>query len=376
METVKILKDLINFKTVNPPGEEYKVINYVKNLFEINKIKYKIFSKNKKRPNIVGYIGKGKPELLISCHSDTVPAGEGWKTNPFKAVIKGGRVYGRGTSDDKGPLACLISTAINIKKNENKLKGTFIMGVLVDEERGSDLGLKYLTNEKKIKPDYAILPDVAGSMKKITVAEKGVLWLELTSFGKQTHGSTPQLGINAVYNLIEVLNLIRKYKFKYKKHKFLSKPTINLGQIEGGVAPNMVPSKAKAIIDIRYLPSQTPNKILNDIKALIKKARRKNKSIKIKIKIIEKAPATEVFEDNKLVKTIQEVTKRILKIKPKITGLSGATDTKALIKKGIIAVGFSCGEDRMAHMANESIKIKELNDFTKVLTEIVKEFLS
>ncbi|MBI4154890.1 ArgE/DapE family deacylase [Candidatus Woesearchaeota archaeon] len=376
MEPVKILKDLINFKTVNPPGNEYIVVDYVKSFFKKNKIKFKVFSKDQKRPNMIGYIGKGRPELFISCHSDTVPAGEGWKTNPFKSVIKNGRVYGRGTSDDKGPLACLISAVINIKKFEDKLKGTFIIGVLADEERGSDLGLKYLINEKKIKPDYAILPDVAGSMKKITVAEKGVLWLELTSFGKQVHGSMPQLGTNAVYNLIEVLDLIRKYKFKYKKHKFLSKPTLNLGQIEGGVAPNMVPSKAKAIIDIRYLPSQNPNKILNDIKVIIKKAQKKNKTIKIKIKVLEKSPATEVLPNNKLVKTIQKITKKILKIKPKITGLSGATDTKALVKKRIIAVGFSCGEHRMAHMANESIKIKELNDFTKVLTEIVKEFLS
>ncbi len=117
MEELKLLKDLISLKTVNPPGNEFKVINYVKGFFKKNNIKFKIFSKEKSRLNLIGYIGKGKPELLISCHSDTVPAGEGWKTNPFKAVIKNGMVYGKGVVDDKGPLVSLMVAAKEIKKN-------------------------------------------------------------------------------------------------------------------------------------------------------------------------------------------------------------------------------------------------------------------
>ncbi len=251
-----------------------------------------------------------------------------------------------------------------------------LIGVLSDEERGSNLGLKYLIETKKIKPDFAILPDVSGSMKEITIAEKGVLWLELISKGKQAHGSTPEKGTNAVYNLIEVLSLIKNYVLNHRKHKFLSKPTINLGLIEGGAAPNMVPALAKAILDIRYLPSQSHSKIINEIKSLISKARKKNKSINIKINQLNSAMPTEISQNNKLVKAIKESARKILNINPKITGLSGATDTKTLIKNKIPAVGFSCGEHSMPHMANESIKIKELSDFSKVLVEIVKEFLS
>jgi len=375
MEEVKILKDLISFNTVNPPGDEYLVVNYVKRFFIKNNIKFKIFSKDSKRQNIIGFIGKGKPELLISCHSDTVPAGDGWKTNPFKAVIKNKRIYGRGAIDDKGPLAGLLVAAKEIKKFETNLKGTLLVCVPSDEERGSKFGLKYLIDEKKIKPDFAIMPDNAGSMRRISIAEKGVLWLELNSKGKIAHGSRPEKGINAVSNLIEVLNLIKKYKMKFKEHNLLTKPTINLGQIQGGNAPNMVPSAAKAVLDIRFLPHQDPKQILKEIKLLIEKAKKKNKTININIKILEKCPATEVDRNNKLVNIIKEVTKKTLGFEPGIVGDSGASDAKSLIEKGIPAVGFSLGEGKMFHVANENIKIKELTDFSKVLTEIVKVFL-
>ncbi len=375
MESVKILKDLINLKTVNPPGDEIRIVNYIKKFFTKNKIKFKIFAKDKKRPNIIGYLGKGKPRLLISCHSDTVPAGEGWSTNPFKAVVKNKRIYGRGALDDKGPLAALLMAAKEIKKIENNLKGTFLVCIPSDEERGSAFGLKYLINKCKIKPDFAMMPDNAGSMKHISVAEKGVLWLELNSKGKIAHGSRPEKGINAVSNLIEVLNLIKKYNMKFKEHNLLSKPTINLGQIQGGNAPNMVPSIAKAVLDIRFLPSQNPQQILNDIKNLIKKAKNKNKTININVNILEKAQATEVDENNKLIGIIKRITKKTLGFEPKIVGDSGASDAKSLIAKSIPAVGFSFGEGKMFHVANENVKIKELNQFSVVLTEIVKSVL-
>ena len=373
---IKILKDLIAFKTENPPGDEYRVINYVKKLFSKNKIKFKQYSKVKGRENIIGSIGKGKPTLLIACHADTVPAGEGWKTNPFKAVVKNGRVYGRGACDDKGPMAAMLKAALELKKVEDQLKGTFLIGVLADEEMGSELGLHYLVDKKIIKPDYAIIPDISYSMKKIDIAEKGVLRLELISEGRSAHGSTPKEGVNAITNLNEVLTSIKDYTLKHKKHRLLSKPTINIGMVEGGTAPNMVPALARATLDIRFLPSQNSRGIIKEIKSIIDKKSKKNTSIRIKIKKGLEIRPTELSPNNRLVKTIQKTTKRVLGFKPATLGLSGATDAKPLIMKGIPAVGYSCGEHNQAHVPNESIKIKELEQFSRVLVEIVKDILS
>jgi succinyl-diaminopimelate desuccinylase len=168
---------------------------------------------------------------------------------------------------------------------------------------------------------------------------------------------------------MKALLAIEKYTLKHKKHKLFSKPTINLGLIEGGDAPNMVPSVAKAVLDIRYLPSQSPRKIVQEIKKVVSGHKF------VEVKQLLSIPPTEIKGNSELVKVIKKTTKKVLGFTPKTVGLSGATDAKALILKGIPAVGFSCGEHDQMHVPNESIKIKELGDFSKVLFEVVRGFL-
>ncbi|MBM4066970.1 MAG: M20 family metallopeptidase, partial [Planctomycetes bacterium] len=104
-EIIDLTCKLINAKTENPPGDEILAVRIVEDFFQSLQIPCKIFEKTKNRANIVGYIGKGKPALLVACHLDVVPAGDDWKRNPFEAWIENGRIYGRGSSDNKGQMA-------------------------------------------------------------------------------------------------------------------------------------------------------------------------------------------------------------------------------------------------------------------------------
>ncbi len=99
----------------------------------------------------------------------------------------------------------MMAVAKYLKENESGLKRLFLLAGVADEERGSALGMEYLLDECGIHADYAIIPDVANNMQMIDVTEKGALFLEITSFGKQAHGSTPERGINAVWNMIAFL---------------------------------------------------------------------------------------------------------------------------------------------------------------------------
>jgi acetylornithine deacetylase/succinyl-diaminopimelate desuccinylase family protein len=373
-EIIKLLSKLIAAKTVNPPGDEYKVAKIIEEEFKKAKIRYKKFEKQKGRTNIIGYIGKGKPELMLVAHADTVPAGEDWKTNPFKAAIKGDKIYGRGAADNKGPLASIIILGKILKKYEKQLKGTLMLAILADEETGSVYGINYLL-KKGIKARYAIAPDVAHNMREIDIAEKGLLNIEIISHGKQAHGASPQKGINAIYNMNEFLNLLKHYQLKYKKHKLLSKPTINLGIIKGGTAHNIVPATCSVILNIRYLPYQTIKKITNEINSLLKKVKRKNKTARFEVNIIDDMEPSEIDENNELVRSIKKNTKKILKIKPTLFGLSGATVAKQLVLNKIIAVGFGPGDNDVAHTANELISIKELVNFAKISSLVVFDLI-
>ena len=218
-EIVDLTCKLINARTENPPGDEILAVRIVEDFFQSLQIPYKIFEKTKNRANIVGYIGgRGErafaPTLLVACHLDVVPAGDDWKRNPFEAWIENGRIYGRGSSDNKGQMASMMAVSKFLKENESKLKGQFILAGVADEERGSTLGLEYLLNECGIKADFAIIPDVAHNMQLIDVTEKGTLFLEITSHGKQAHGSRPEMGINAIWNMIPLLERIKHLKFQ------------------------------------------------------------------------------------------------------------------------------------------------------------------
>ncbi|KXK28480.1 MAG: succinyl-diaminopimelate desuccinylase [Candidatus Brocadia sinica] len=374
-EIVDLTCKLINARTENPPGDEILAVRIVEDFFQSLRIPYKIFEEVKNRANIVGYIGKGSPALLVACHLDVVPAGDDWKRNPFDAWIENGRIYGRGASDNKGQMASMMAVARFLKENESRLKGQFILAGVADEERGSTLGLEYLVNECGIKADYAIIPDVAHNMQLIDVTEKGALFLEITSHGKQAHGSRPETGINAIWNMIPLLERIKQLKFQKTSHPLHTPPTFNLGSIQSGTAPNIVPALCKAQIDIRYLPDDSADNIVNNIKNIIKEVEAQY-SAKFDLRIISNQIPTVVPIDNPLVGLISKHTLAVLGTRPQPKGMSGATVTKQLIQKGIIAVGFGPGDETEAHATNESINIKELVDFAQIMSLIALDILS
>lgn len=368
-EIVQLLCQLINAKTENPPGNEIIAAKIVKEYFDKCGINYKIFEKEKDRTNIIGYIGTGSPVFLVACHLDVVPAGNGWDNDPFEARVINGRVYGRGANDNKGQMASMMVLAKFLKQIETRLKGQFILVGAADEECGSVLGAEYLLDECNISADYAVIPDVSHNMQLIDVTEKGALFLEIVSYGKQAHGSTPELGVNAIRNMIELLEKINTETFKFarKQHPLHTPPTINLGGISGGVAHNIVPGVCKAQLDIRYLPGDSKEGILQTIKTLMQDVQKSNKTAKFDINVSSDLLPSEVAVDNPLVKILSKHTETVLKVKPVIGGMSGATITKQLLAKGIISVGFGPGDHGVAHIANESIDIQELVDFAKII---------
>lgn len=374
-EIVGLATELIGANTVNPPGNECLAVNVVEKYFKKHGIQYDIFEKIKRRTNIVGYIGSGNPILLVACHLDVVPPGDGWSTDPFKSVVKNGRIYGRGASDNKGQMASMLVLARFLKENESKLNGSFLLVGAADEEKGSSLGMKYLLDECKVTADFAIIPDVAHNMRMIDVGEKGALFLNITSHGKQAHGSTPEKGTNAIWDMIELLNQLKNIKFKRLSHELFTPPTLNLGTISGGVATNIVAAKCEARLDIRYLPGETKEEVLNNIKEMIASIRKHNPTANYEITIDSDLPPSQAPVDNPLLNLIAMHTASILGVKPKTMGLSGSTVTKQLIEKDVMAVGFGPGDEEQAHIANESIEIKELIDFGKIMGLITFDLL-
>ncbi len=349
---------LISKKTINPPGNEYLVKDIVVKSMEELEMKVKIVG-DKTRPNILGEVGNGYPSIAILCHMDVVPPGRDWKTNPFKPKIKNGRLYGRGSCDNKGPYAASWA-AVKAVLRKGKPNGKIILGAVVDEERGSEKGIKLLLDEKKLYCDFCFIPD-GGRMNEAVIGEKGMLWLKIASIGKSAHGSNPEKGVNAIAGMIEFLPNVTKLKINKKINSRFTPMTINLGEIEGGEAPNIVPSYCEVIVDIRYPLGIKKEEIIEKIKSSMRSFNKKNKGGKIVLKEILQGTSPHILDIDAypFLKTFLKASEE-MKEKMKFVTIGGNSVGKILYFAGIPSFSHSPEDIPTAHQANESVSLKNL----------------
>ena len=373
-ELVELVKRLVAAKTVNPPGDEWRAAEVVERYLEPLGIANTRHEKAPGRTNVVARIGSGSPKVIVVGHLDTVPAGDGWDTDPFTAVEKDGKLYGRGSDDDKGPTASMLLAGRWLKEHERELGGEVVLVAVADEECSSRFGMDYLLSQGIVAGNWAIIPD-AGSMKTVYIAEKAALFSTLTSHGRQAHGSKPEDGVNAIKNLMEVLRRIDKMQFDVTKHKLLTPPTYNLGMIQGGIAPNVVPAKCTAELDMRFLPGDSAQAITKKIESICRDVEKEIPGARFEFTPRTLEEPIELAEDHPLVRTIIEETESVLGITPKPGGLSGSTVAKFCMQRGIPAVNFAPGDGGSAHMANEFTDVESLVSFAYMLTRIIQRLL-
>ena len=388
---IELVSEMVKEKTVNViseklpehpylkfRGEEYRVAEIVKREFDRIGVLFNEFARMKERPNIIGRLGRNSSgkRLLMPAHTDVVPAGEGWDHDPFEVVVKDGKLYGRGTNDNKGPLAAIIIAAEALKNLglDEQINGQLLVAALSDEEAadpdGVDYGIGFLLEEKHIDPTHSIVPDIGCDMKEIDIAEKGRLVIKITAIGKQAHGSTPEQGINAIFMMSKFLQQLEDLKFEYKQHPLLGHPTLNLGEIHGGVAPNVVPGSCFIFLDMRIVPGMTRKEILQQIQHCVDKV----ENGKFNIEVLSESISFSVDPENELVKLIQKYTDEQFGFKATPMGMGGGTYAKDLIQHGVLTVGWGPGGDT-AHIANEYIEIQQLVDFSRLTCLIALDLL-
>jgi len=351
-------------------GEEYRVGMIVKRVLDEMGIPYSEHARMEGRPNIIGTIGKDENgrRLMMPAHMDIVPAGEGWDSDPFEVTEKDGFLYGRGTLDNKGPLASILAAAMALKETGvgELLKGQFQVAALSDEEAedpdGIDYGIGFLVEENRINPTFAIIPDIGENMKGIDIAEKGRTVVKITAKGKQAHGSTPERGINAVYMMANLVTRIEALELDYVEHAVLGKPSLNLGEMHGGAAPNIVPGTAYIYLDIRTVPGMTKESVLGQLKDV---AAQVDGGV-FAFDVMSWNEPHGIDPDNELVHAIKRNAKEVINLEPDAFGMGGGTYAKTMNLSGILAVGWGPGDDEAFHVANEYVEIQQLLDFAEM----------
>ncbi|MBR4591692.1 MAG: M20 family metallo-hydrolase [Elusimicrobiaceae bacterium] len=337
------------------------------------------------RPNIMAkYYGQNrKKNLWVMAHMDVVAAGDLalWKTDPFKAVVKGDKIYGRGAEDNhQGIVSALLAVKAMMELGVRP-PCNYSLIFNSDEEIGSQYGLLAILKKHAHlfgKEDQFLVPDGGlpdGTM--VEIAEKNMLWVKVTVEGKQTHASTPKLGLNttrvAAYLIVALDELSKKFNKKNTLFAPESVSTFECTKHEANVPNvNTIPGRDVFYMDCRILPCYTNKQVFDEIHKIAKRVEKKFKT-KIQLEAIMDDISKPTDKKERVVQLTQAAVKSVYHNNPRIMGVGGGTVGSYLRNAGFPAVVYS-KLDELMHQPNEYSSIKNTLGDAKVFALVAMHF--
>lgn len=376
-ELVEYCREMVRIKSVNPPGDEMAMAEYVANVLKSIGLEVKLLKHSSSRASVLAILrGSGQaPALLYSAHLDTVPLGaEQWIHEPFAAETLDGKIWGRGSADMKGGLAALLVMAKIMANSGLSIKGDLIFAITAGEEVDS-LGAKSVASYPDLGPVQAIIVPEP-SYNDIYIAEKGALWLEISTYGKTAHGSMPALGKNAVMMMVELIKGLEKISIPFESHAMLGGFSMSINTISGGIKTNVVPDRCVVSIDMRTVPGQDHHDIMARFQGLIKDLGKHDPDFKASIEITNDRPPIETSPKEPVVKMMVDIVADITGEIPIPKGVNYYTDAATLapaFKAPMIICG--PGHPGLAHQPNEYVEIEKLVQAAKIYTAATHQFL-
>ena len=354
------LSSLVRAESENPPGNEAEAGRLVRDLCEDLELDVDVVEAESGRSNVIArwYGGPG-PTLCYCSHIDVVPAGdpELWDVHPYSATIHGGRLFGRGSSDAKGPIAAALEAIAMLKAVDVQPQGTIELALVSDEESGGFKGAGHLVAEGLLKPDVAIVGEPTAL--RVVRAQRGIAWSRLTTRGVAAHGSAPERGVNAIDHMTEIVRELLT-SVPDETHPVLGAPTISVGTIHGGTKVNIIPASCTIEIDRRTIPGETNDDLIREFEDAIERARKTYPDIDAAVEIVHSGAPFEIEETAPVVTTMVAAVAEVTGSPAEIIGFRGTSDARFLAETGADVIVFGPGDITLAHTARESIDLQQL----------------
>ncbi len=380
LNELTLAKELIKFPSITPV--DAGVMKFLEKKLKKLGFKTKIieFKEKNFKPvkNLYARLGNKNPNFCFAGHLDVVPPGniKDWTINPFKPSVKKGHLIGRGANDMKSSIAAFVSAVSIFLNNNNNFNGSISLLITGDEEGEAINGTKkvvdYLKNKKE-KINFCLVgeptnPNKLGEMIKI--GRRGSLNGKLIINGVQGHVAYPKQANNPSTTIVKILSKLNDIKFDNGTKDFqptnLEVTKININNN----ADNVIPGSAEATFNIRFNNKHSSNSIIKKLNRIFKIICKKNKcNYQINYRVSGEAFIT---KPNSTTFMVQNIIKKITKIKPKFSTTGGTSDAR-FIKKISPCLEFGLVGKTM-HKIDEAVSLKDLKNLTKIYHNILKDF--
>jgi len=378
---ITLAKELIKFPSVTPI--DAGVMKFLAKKLAAIGFKCKILEfkdKNSKQPvkNLYARLGSSQPNFMFAGHLDVVPPGnlKDWTVKPFSPAIKKNYLIGRGANDMKSAIASWVVAVNNFVSNNKKIKGSISLLITGDEEGIAINGTKKVVDylkKKKEKIDFCLVgeptnPNKLGEMIKI--GRRGSITGELTVIGIQGHVAYPHRANNPSGTIVKILKEIKEINFD-KGTKDFQPTNLEVTKINiNNSADNVIPGIATATFNIRFNNKHSSTSLKNKLNKIFKKITKKDKSkFKIEYRVSGESFLT---KPNKTTYMIQDVIKKITKIKPQLSTTGGTSDAR-FIRKIAPCLEFGLVGKTM-HKVDEAVSISDLKKLTKIYSTILENY--
>lgn len=373
-DSTKLLRELIALPSVNPaflpPNDplagEGRVAEFVMTVAASAGLDVELQPVDGTRSNVLARLtppGRTLKRVVLAPHLDTVGADD----FAFRPRLKRGKLFGRGACDTKGSIAAMLVGLCAVAMTGKRPKQTEILFAgLIDEECGQ-AGSRALA-ASGLQADLAVVGEP--TQLQVVTAHKGDVWLRIETQGKAAHGSRPELGKNAIHEMARIVALLEtEYgsSLQQRTHKLLGAGTINVGVIQGGTQPNIVPDRCSISIDRRTLPGETEASVRREISTLLR-----NHGLRGTFASDKQAPCSplETNPDAPIVQAFLSSAGR-----KQSTGVDFFCDAAVLAEAGIPSIVYGPGNIAQAHTRDEWISLRELEAATGVFIRFLRSLV-
>lgn len=396
-EMIAFAQELIAIPTVNPPGENYRPCAELIGArlaefdYDVSYIEAEGLAEHTQchpRVNVLGELRDtpARPRLHFNGHFDVVPEGGGWTVDPFAGLVRDGKLFGRGASDQKAGIAASIFAVEAIRRAGVRLGGAIEQSGTVDEESGGFAGMAYLAERgyiSRLRTDYVIITEPL-NVDRVCLGHRGVYWFEVATLGKIAHGSMPFLGISAIGKMADFISAIERELQPMLSARTTSMPveppaarhpSININSISGGqpaagFQTPCVADRCEAIFDRRFLIEEPVEQVREEIRSILASMAARDADFRYEIKDLMTVSPSQTDAKSPLVTTMAGAVHDVLGAEPPLIASPGTYDQKHVMRLGHIdqCIAYGPGILHMSHQPNEYCRIDHMIDACKAMS--------